>query len=109
MDNDAQERKIFIWIDEVEKLHVSLSHQSKEELRKAFDWSPDERLLFELPFKLEGAEGLAGEAPRNYYGAIEGLLKLQGIASTLEILLAQMVQAGVDIARYLPVNNRTIH
>lgn len=105
-DEATRERKIFVWVDEAGEIHVSIAHQTKEELQDAFDWEPNEKLIRELPFKLEGAEGLGGESPENYYRAIEGFLQLQGVAATLEILMAQMVRAGVSLAKYLPRNNR---
>ena len=109
MDGVKRTRKIFVWSDEEGKINVSLAHQSEEELQKEYDWESNERLLCELPFKLEGSEGLGGESPENYYRAIEGLLELSGVEAVMEILLAKMVQEGISLARHLPPPKEILH
>lgn len=99
MGDSMRERKIFIWIDGEQKVNVSLAHRSEEELRDAYDWESNERLLRALPFQLEGAEGFREETPERYYRAIEGLLALSGIEVVLEVLLARMVREGIDLEK----------
>lgn len=101
-----RERKIFVWIDEVGEIHVSIAHRTKEELEDAFDMEASEQSLLELPFRLEGAEGLGGENPSNYYRAFEGLLELEGFETTLEVLMGQMVQVGVSLKGLVPVRKK---
>lgn len=108
MSSGEPQRKIFIWMDEVREVHVSLAHQTEEELADSYDLSPASLVLKELPFRFSEAEK-SEEILGRYYKALEGLLALPEMETILELIMETMVREGIELAGHMPKKKESVN